>query len=213
MARTRGSAREVSGVAVTELDVGRNGSRPRGRVIMKRTKRTKRIFAGAGAVAVGTAVSLYAVAQPGAAAGGVSGHGGQGRADVAFTKWVTSRPVNSSTLAGVSMAGVVGGDVGPGHFVGAVTSDDTTSKPAFWLAQALYGFNGSEHSMVAYNFITENDKANPVTARIRGIVTGGWMAGARVSGEYTQLDPCPIPTPGNVFGRVCFQGTLHLRLR
>jgi hypothetical protein len=111
------------------------------------------------------------------------------------------------------MAGVVGGDVGHGRFVGAVTSDDTKSKPDFWLAQALYGFNGSEHSLVAYNFITENDKANPVTARIRGIVTGGWMAGARVSGEYTQRDPCPIPTPGNVFGRVCFQGTLHLRLR
>jgi hypothetical protein len=178
-------------------------------------KRTKRIlaFAFAGAVAVGTAVSLSAVTQPGSAAGGVSDHGRHSGADVTFTKWVTSQPVNSSTLAGVSMAGVVGGDVGRGRFVGAVTRDDTKSKPDFWLAQALYGFNGSQHSLVAYNFITENDKANPVTATIRGVVTGGWMAGARVSGQYTQRDPCPIPTPGNVFGRVCFQGTLHLSPR
>jgi hypothetical protein len=184
----------------------------RERVIMKRTNR---ILAAVVAVAVaaGTAVSLSAVTQPGSAAGGVSDHGRQRGADVTFTKWVTSKPVNSSTLAGVSMTGVVGGDVGAGHFVGAVTRDDTKSKPGFWLAQALYGFNGREHSFVAYNFITENDKANPVTARIRGIVTGGWMAGARVSGEYTQRDPCPVPTPGNVFGRVCFKGTLHLRLR
>jgi hypothetical protein len=170
----------------------------------------KRVFPLA--IAVGTAVSLSAATQSGFAAEGVTDHPGHRTADVTFTKWVTSEPVNSSTLAGVSMSGVVGGDVGPGVFAGAVTSDDTTSKPGFWLAQALYGFNGSERSFVTYNFIAENDKANPVTARIRGIVTGGWMTGARVSGQYTQRDPCPVPTPGNVFGRVCFQGTLHLRL-
>lgn len=170
----------------------------------------KRVFLLA--VAVGTAVSLSAAPQSGSAADGVSAHGEHRSADVTFTKWVTSEPVNSSTLAGVSMTGVVAGDVGHGVFAGAVISDDTKSKPDFWLAQALYGFNGSKRSFVAYNFITENDKANPVTARIRGIVTGGWMIGARVSGEYTQRDPCPVPTPGNVFGRVCFQGTLHLRL-
>jgi hypothetical protein len=175
-------------------------------------KRMKHVFALAVALAVGTAVSLSAAAQSGFAAAGVSDQGGHRSADVTFTKWVTTQPVNSSTLAGVSMTGVVGGDVGRGVFLGAVTRDDTTSKPDFWLAQALYGFNGSEHSFVAYNFITENDEANPVTARIRGIVTGGWMTGARVSGQYTQRDPCPVPTPANVFGRVCFQGSLHLRL-
>jgi hypothetical protein len=170
----------------------------------------KRIIALA--VAVGTAVSLSAVAQARPAAGGRHDDGHR-QADVTFTKWVTSQPANPATLAGASMTGVVGGDVGSGAFQGAVTSDDTTSKPGFWLAQALYGFTGAEHSFVAYNFITEDDAARPVTATIRGLVTGGWMTGARVTGRYTQRDPCPIPTPGNVFGRVCFQGTLHLRLR
>jgi hypothetical protein len=163
------------------------------------------------ALAVGTAASLSALTQARPAAG--LSHGGEHRrAEVTFTKWVTSQPAGPATLAGEAMTGVVGGDVGRGAFEGAVTRDDTTSKPDFWLAQALYGFNGSEHSFVAYSFITENDNANPVTARIRGIVTGGWMTGARVSGQYTQRDPCPVPTPGNVFGRVCFQGALHLLL-
>lgn len=133
-------------------------------------------------------------------------------ADVTFTKWVTSPPENPPTLAGISMAGVVGGDVGQGTYSGMVISDDRTSKPNFWLAQALYGFRGSEHSFVAHNLITEDDTASPVTATIRGYVVSGWMRSAIVTGEYTMLDPCPIPTPGNVFGTPCFQGTLHLQL-
>ena len=93
---------------------------------------------------------------------------------------------------------------------GKVIRDDMT-KPGFWLAQALYGFKGSKHSFVAYNFITENHTTN--TATIRGVVIlGTWMRGARVTGEYTVKNPCPIPTEDNVFGSVCFQGTLHLQL-
>jgi hypothetical protein len=133
-------------------------------------------------------------------------------ADVTFTKWVTTLPADPSTLAGVAMAGVVDGDVGSGAYVGLVIRDDTTSEPGYWLGQAIYGFNGSTHSFVAYNLITENDTTTPVTATIRGEVVHGWMRGAQVTGGYTQLDPCPIPTPGNVFGAVCFQGSLHLRL-
>jgi len=191
-------------MATTEPDVGYDTSQPRGSISMKRMI--------ALVLAVGTAASLSAVTQARPAAG-LSHRGGHHRAEVTFTKWVTSQPAGPATLAGAAMTGVVGGDVGRGAFEGAVTRDDTTSKPGFWLAQALYGFNGTKHSFVAYNFITEDDTATPVTATIRGLVVGGWMAGARVRGEYTQRDPCPIPTPGNVFGRACFQGTLHLRLR
>jgi hypothetical protein len=163
------------------------------------------------AFALTAAMSFAVAAQARPATGSPGDDRNHRSADVTFTKWVTSLPSDPSTLAGVSMAGVVGGDVGPGVFVGKVLSDDTTSKPGFWLAQALYGFDGSQHSFVAYNFITENDTTSPITATIRGVVIRGWMRGARVTGEYTQWDTCPIPTPGNVFGSVCFQGTLHLR--
>ena len=162
------------------------------------------------AVAVAAAASFAVAAQASAAGGSPDGNRNHRSADVTFTKWVTSLPGDPSTLAGISMAGVVGGDVGPGVFAGKVIRDDTTSKPGFWLAQALYGFKGSKHSFVAYNFITENHTTN--TATIRGVVILGWMRGARVTGEYTVWNTCPIPTPGNVFGSVCFQGTLHLQL-
>jgi len=162
------------------------------------------------AVVVAASFAVVAQARP---AGTASPAGGRNHrsADVTFTKWVTSLPADPSTFAGATMVGVVGGDVGEGTYAGMVVKDDTTSMPGFWLGQALYGFFGSEHSFVAYNFITENDTVSPITATIRGVVIVGWMKGARVTGEYTQRDTCPIPTPGNVFGTTCWEGTLHLQ--
>jgi hypothetical protein len=159
-------------------------------------------------------MSPAVVAQAHPAAGGSPDGGRVARsADVAFTKWVIALPTDpSTTLAGASMAGVVGGDVGSGTYAGIVLEDDRVSMPGFWLADAQYGFFGSAHSFVALNSITEDDTASPVTATISGTVIWGWMKGARVTGGYTLLNPCPIPTPGNAFGTVCFQGTLHLQL-
>ncbi len=167
----------------------------------------KRILGVTLAVAVAASFAVAAQARP---AGGSPDGRWQRSADVTFTKWVTSPPADPSTFAGISMAGEVGGDVGPGKFAGKVITDDMT-KPGFWLAQALYGFQGSKHSFVAYNFVTEDQRTSPATATIRGVVIHGWMTGARVTGEYTVMAPCPIPTEGNVFGSICFQGTLHLQ--
>ena len=161
------------------------------------------------AIAVAAGCAVVAEARP--TAGGSLDRNHRS-ADVTFTKWVTSPSADTSTAAGSGMAGVVGGDVGRGVFVGMVVKDDTTSKPHFWLGQPLYGVFGSKHSFVANNFITEDDRdPNTITATIRGVVMMGWMKGARVTGEYTQFDKCPIPTPGNVLHHVCFRGTLHLQ--
>jgi hypothetical protein len=107
---------------------------------------------------------------------------------------------------------VVAGDVGDGRFAGEVLSDDTTSMPGFWLANVRYEFYGSEHSFITHLRVTKDDTKLPITATIRGVVTKGWLKGARVTGEYTQHDSCPVPTPGNVFGAICWQGSLHLQL-
>jgi hypothetical protein len=109
------------------------------------------------------------------------------------------------------MAGVVGGDVGPGTFVGLIIGGDVTSRAGFWLGHARYEFHGSQHFFVADIHPTENDKATPVTATIEGVVIKGWMKGARVTGQYTVVDTCSIPTPGNVFAPSCIPGTLHLQ--
>jgi hypothetical protein len=138
--------------------------------------------------------------------GGRHQHG----ADATFTKWATSLPADPSTSAGVRMTGIVGGDVGPGRYTGEILSDDTTSQPGFWLGHVRYELHGSRHTVIADLHITEDDRSPAlITATIDGVVTEGWLEGAHVTGQYRQWDTCPIPTPGNVYGTVCFQGTLH----
>jgi len=149
--------------------------------------------------------SLFAVAPAQSAladAGGVKGH----TFDFTFTKWVTSAP-NYPSLAGAIMAGVVGGDVGNGVYAGEVISDDLT-VPGFWLAKAQYEFYGKKHSFIADVHVTQNNTTG--TAVITGVITQGWLKGAQLTGEYTVMSPCPIATPGNAFGTLCFQGTLQV---
>jgi len=135
-------------------------------------------------------------------AGGVKGH----TFDFTFTKWVTSAPGYPS-LAGVLMEGVVGGDVGNGSYAGEVISEDLT-QPGYWLANARYEFYGEENSFIANVHVVQNNSTG--TAVITGVVTQGWLKGAQLTGEYTVMSSCPIATPGNIFGTLCFQGTLHI---
>ena len=99
----------------------------------------------------------------------------------------------------------------PGRYRGKVIDDATTTQPRLWLGHARYEFHGRAHWFVADLHITENDGLVPITATIQGIVTRGWLKGAHVTGQYREWDTCPIPTPGNVLGTTCFQGTLHLQ--
>jgi hypothetical protein len=152
--------------------------------------------------------SLFAVAPAQSAladAGGVKGH----TFDFTFTKWVTAQP-NAPALTGAIMAGVVGGDVGNGVYAGVVLSEDLTQEPDFWLANAQYEFHGKKHSFIADVNVVQNNTTG--TAEITGVVTQGWLKGAQLTGEYTVMPVCPIATPGNVFGTLCFQGTLHVHV-
>jgi hypothetical protein len=133
-----------------------------------------------------------------------------GTADVTFTKWVTDcSPCTATSYAGALMEGVVGGDVGTGAFRGKVLNDDS-SVAGTWKGHARYEFYGKDHSFVGDVQVTENDKTDPATAVITGVVTDGWMKDSQVTGTYTVMPTCDIPTPGNGNGKVCFKGTLHL---
>jgi len=135
--------------------------------------------------------------------------GHHGATQVTFTKWVVTQPANPPSFVGVLMTGIVGGSVGEGKYVGTVLGDDL-SDPGFWHARALYGFFGHQHAFIANLQITENDTTSPATAVLTGVVVAGWRHDERVRGAYTVMDPCPIPTPGNVLGSVCFQGSVTL---
>lgn len=131
--------------------------------------------------------------------GGVQGHG----FEATFTKWVTS-PGTPPVL--LNMVGIVGGDVGPGTFTGEVLSDQTVGNIETLVP--LYHFHGSRHSFTALLTVTQDNTSG--TAVITGRVTEGWLKGAPVSGEYKVWATCPIATPGNLFGTLCFQGALHI---
>jgi hypothetical protein len=85
---------------------------------------------------------------------------------------------------------------------------DNLSVPGFWLAKARYRFIGEKHSFTAFVNVKQDDTLG--TATITGRVTQGWLKGAIVTGGYKVWATCPIETPGNVLGTLCFQGTLHL---
>jgi hypothetical protein len=126
--------------------------------------------------------------------------------DNTFTKWVTTWPPTNDIPA--NMMGVVGGDVGTGTYRGEVFCVNTVGNITSIVA--LYHFNGSKHDFTAQLNVTQDESAG--TATITGYVTEGWLKGASVTGEYTVLAICPIETPDNAFGTVCFQGALHVHV-
>ena len=110
-----------------------------------------------------------------------------------FTKWVTTYP---------NMAGVVGGAVGDGAYAGEILK--LTPGP-ITVIEALYHFNGSEHTFSALVHV-EAAGSNPGDmAVITGVVTEGWMKGHSVHGGYTVItcDHDGVTTK-------CFEGRLEI---
>jgi hypothetical protein len=126
--------------------------------------------------------------------------------DDTFTKWVITSPPAPGVI--LNMMGVVGGDVGPGTYTGEVLSVNTVGN--ITNIHAHYHFNGSKHAFTADLNVTQDESAG--TATITGHVTEGWLKGASVTGEYNVLAVCPIETPDNAQGTVCYQGTLHVHV-
>lgn len=138
-----------------------------------------------------------------AVADGSSKKGGHDPIEVIFTKWVTT----AETTGVLNMEGVVSGDVGGGKFVGEATitfSDSNTTK-----IDAFYHINGGAHHFTAHNRVTQDNLTG--TARIKGVITDGWLKGAKVHGEYQVIAPCGIINAQlGVAGDVCFQGILEI---
>lgn len=126
--------------------------------------------------------------------------------DDTFTKWVTTSPPAAGVVA--NMVGVVGGDVGSGVYAGEILTMNTVGNTTS--IHAIYHFNGSKHAFTADLNITQDDSAG--TGVIAGKVTDGWLKGASVTGEYNVLNTCPIDTPDNAYGTMCFQGALHIQV-
>jgi hypothetical protein len=142
------------------------------------------------ALAVLTAVALLTLAL---GVGVASAHDGRhhGDAGSTFTKYVSSYPV---------MAGVVGGEVGPGTFAGEILKYTLPTATTPKVIEALYHFNGLRHSFSALVHVEQAG----LEAVIIGVVTDGWLKGHQVEGKYTQIACTQAPNG------ICFQGSLDI---
>jgi hypothetical protein len=119
-------------------------------------------------------------------------HRNHSAAENTFTKWITTFP---------AMAGVVGGDVGAGAFVGEILSYTPGNAPADpTVIEARYQFDGSRHSFTALVHVEQTG----LSAVVTGVVTEGWLRGNAVSGTYMQIACADSPNG------TCFRGALDV---
>lgn len=142
------------------------------------------------ALAIATAATLLTLAL---GAGTALADGGRhhGDAESTFTKYVSAYPI---------MAGVVGGNVGPGSFAGEILKYTVATATMPKVIEALYHFNGSRHSFSALVHVEQTG----LDAVISGVVTEGWLKGHWVEGRYTQIACTQAPNG------ICFQGSLDI---
>jgi hypothetical protein len=113
--------------------------------------------------------------------------------EVTFTKWITTYP---------ALAGVTGGDVA-GTFVGEVLSFTPFDNGVIADVRARYEVRAGAHSFTAEIEGKQNNET--ATAVLNGVVTEGWLAGARVHVEFDVISTCTGKPEGP-----CFRGTIRV---
>lgn len=113
--------------------------------------------------------------------------------EVTFTKWIAAYPA----IAGFT-------SYGPGTMAGEVLSRIDDGVFTHLVVRYEVTDPSGAHSFKA----VIQGKANDKTGRydLNGIVTWGWMTGARVHVAFQRITPCQ-------FGKlnVCFQGTIQIQ--
>ena len=115
--------------------------------------------------------------------------------EVTFTKWITDYP---------ELAGVTGGDV-KGTFVGEVLSFIPSDNGVIADVRAIYEVVAGAHSFTAEIEGKQNNKT--ASAVLNGVVTKGWLVGARVHVTFDVISGCADnPNPAGQ----CFEGTIRV---
>ncbi|MET0164231.1 MAG: hypothetical protein ABW318_04425 [Vicinamibacterales bacterium] len=113
--------------------------------------------------------------------------------EVTFTKWITTFP---------GMAGFTGGDV-VGTYAGEVLSRTPFDNGVIVQLDARYEVtdSGGLHSFTTI-IQGKSTKGNAV---LNGVITEGWMLGARTHVTFETITPCQSGTMN-----VCFRGTIRI---
>ena len=135
--------------------------------------------------------------------------------EVTFTKWVTG-VVPANVFLGITegralMAGLTGGAVPGGTFVGEVlqrqASANTALKTGIIKLEAIYEVHDVNGDHVFTALIRGGTNAATGAALLDGVVLAGWRTGAAVHVEFETIVGCvgaPTPTTN------CFEGTIRV---
>jgi hypothetical protein len=113
--------------------------------------------------------------------------------EVTFTKWITVAP---------HMTGFTGGDV-VGTYAGEILSRTPFDNGVVVELKARYEVI-DPNGLHSFKTVIEG-KSIKGTAVLNGVVTEGWMLGARTQVTFDTITPCQFGT-----SNVCFSGTIRL---
>ena len=146
----------------------------------------------------------------------------RGPVEVIFTKWRTAVVVPPPPEVGTRslFAGIVGGDLSEGQFVGEVldreVSTPCTASPctpgttpptitgSIASLQAIYEVQAGEHSFIALI----QGGSTSLGGRLEGVIVSGWRLGAHVRVAFDTLSSC-TDRDGVAHGP-CFDGTIRV---
>jgi hypothetical protein len=148
----------------------------------------------------------------------------RGPVDVSFTKWRTAQiPPPPAVTVRSLFAGIVGGDLGAGDFVGEVLDRKVSTPCSFTVPpcapetpatitgsivalQAIYEVQAGTHSFTA--LIQGGTNGVTSAALLNGVVLAGWRTGAQVHVAFQTISTC-TDRDGDPHGP-CFQGTIRV---
>ena len=164
-------------------------------------------------IAVGSRVALFASAivllvqiSP-VRAGGADGRGGRRghrRAEITFTKWLTT------ATAPFLMAGFTGGDV-EGEFAGEILARQPSADLRVVRLEAIYEVRAGHRSFTALirGGIGETKSGEAASfsgaGLLDGVVLSGWRTGAQVHAAFQTVYNCAGAPTGK-----CFVGTITI---
>jgi hypothetical protein len=116
--------------------------------------------------------------------------------ELTFDKWFTTYPAMTGNIPGY----------GDGSFAGTILKRTAFDNGVIVQLQALYMITdpSGDHSFTAAIEGTEN--LQTASAVLNGVITAGWMIGARVHVTFQVITPCRV-----VVKPVCFHGTIRIQ--
>ena len=115
--------------------------------------------------------------------------------EFAFEKWFTTPPAMTGNTS-----------LGTGTFAGKILKRTAFANGVIVQLQALYMVTDPSGSRSFTALIEGTENLVTSTAVLNGVVTDGWMVGARVHVTFQVITPCEFGTRNQ-----CFQGTIRIQ--